>query len=182
MSQQILKPLHLACGSGEEDPNNKLIGIKNNIATAYNGTLMVKLNLLLTSKLHPEDVEKLNGKLIHAKTWKEIHKCDELTIAATSIGCEVDGIKKTYYFENSSEELFDHDGMETVRKKGEEKQRIVCYDPSQIEIISKIFQQDALNFSFSAKKGATVIFPASESGMMAILQPLEQVELNRYIF
>ena len=180
--QQKLLPLHLACGFDETNPNTMLIGIKKNIATASNGTLLVKLDLTQTSHLGTEDLALLDGKFIHRETWKDIHKCDELTINEKSIDCEKNGIKKTFYYEKSNGEFWENDVVQEVKDMGEEKKRIICYSPSQIDTIHKIFQVDMLNFSFSAKNRGTVIFPSSDSGMFAILMPLEQTELNRYLF
>ncbi len=181
--RQFLKPLHLACGNDDANPSTMLIGVKGNHATAANGVLMVKLDLTKTSSLRQEDIEMLDGKYIHKETWKSIHKCDELTIEKNAIHCHANGAKKTFYFEKANTELWDNDVVVTVKEEGQEAKRTICHSAAQMDIISKVFQEDRLNQSFSPKRVGTVVYPdAPESGMFAILKPEEQLELNRYLF
>lgn len=180
--RQIFKPLHLACGNNEEDPSTMLIGIKSNNATASNGKLMVKLDLTKTSSLTQEDIELLNGKYIHKETWKSIHKCDDLEITDKAIHCHANGVKKTFYYEKPNAELWENDTVITVKEEGDANKRVICHSAAQIDIITKIFQDDCLNMSFSPKRHGTVIWTTKDSGMFAILKPEEQLELNRYLF
>lgn len=182
MPRQILKPLHLAAGSDEENPSTMLIGIRKNTATASNGNLMVKLDLTKTASLSSEDLEILDGKYIHKNTWKEIHKVDELEITEKAIHCHVNGVKKTFYYEKEQSELWDNDVAQKTKEGGDANHRMICLSASQIQTIHSIFQQDSLHFSFSPKKGGVVIWPTNDSGMFAILAPEETMEMNRYIF
>ncbi len=178
----IVKPLHLACGNDEENPSTMLIGIKKTTATASNGNLMVKLDLSLTSSLSKEDLDILDGKYIHKQAWKEFHKADEVEFEKTMIHCHKDGVKKTFYYSKPNLELWINDTAQVTKEAGDANHRIICLSSSQIDIIRNIFQEDALNFSFSPKRGGTVIWPTVDSGMYAILKPEEQMEMNRYIF
>ncbi len=180
--EQKLKPLHLACSNNAENPSTALIGIRKNTATASNGQLLVKLDLSLTSKLNDIERKTLDGKYIHMDTWKEIFKCDDLEIEKEAIHCYVGNIKKTFYYETPNKQLWDNDTVHEIKDMGQDRKGIVCHSASQMEIIHKIFQEDHLNMSFSKKNRGTVIFPASESGMFAILKLEDQVEPNRYLF
>lgn len=76
--EQKLKPLHLACANDDLRPNMFLIEIKNGIASATNGSIVIKTELSQTSLLTPEEIEILNDKYIHKEVWKEIYKCEFL--------------------------------------------------------------------------------------------------------
>lgn len=190
-----LNPLHLACLDDDDRPNLKLIEVKNNIATATNGSLLVKMDLTVTSKLTPGMIKILNGKFIHMHVWKEIVKCDSLELDDQNIICNKLGINKIFEYSMPQGEFFKIDNMILdIKESGPTERRVACYSSNSISIISDIFKTDDLNFSFT--KGAkvkgedgelreslkgTVVFPYSESGMFAILMPRETVE-NRYMF
>ena len=117
----ILKPLHLACIKDETRPNMRLIEIQNNIATATNGTILVKIDLTLTSSIEPEVLKFLNGKFIDMETWKEIHKCDTLEIYDEQIDCYKAGIKKTFYYSQATGSFFNTNSIvEDVKTAGED--------------------------------------------------------------
>ena len=177
-------PLHLACGDDELRPNLHLIKIASNIATATNGNIMVKIDLSMCTQLDEETLKTLHGKNIHKETWKEIHKADMVQFFEDQIDVHNKGIKKTFYYQAADGVLWD-DGsiIIPIKEAGEEAKRIVMYNPKYIGIIAKIFQEEQMIFSFSANNKGTIVFPSSESGMFAVLMPMESShELNRYLF
>ncbi len=183
--EQQLKPLHLAALVDEMRPNMALIKIKNGIATATNGHILVRLDLTKTTLLEPDTIKLLDGKSIHAETWKEIHKADVLVFGETSIDCFKNSIKKTFYYGEPVGTLWDDEHVVLdVKKGGEEVKRIMSFNASLIAILKKIFESDTLHFSFSKGNLGTVVYPSHDSGMFAILMPVhvEGDDLNRYIF
>ena len=96
--EQQLKPIHLICTEDEMRPNMALIQIKNNVAYATNGHVLVKIDLQATSNLQKETLDIINGKYIHKEVWKEIWKCDVLEFEEDKIVCHKDGIKKIFEY------------------------------------------------------------------------------------
>lgn len=178
-------PLHLACSDDELRFNLMLIRIKNNIATATNGLILVKMDLSKTTKLDIETLKMLDGKNIHKEVWKEIHKATWVQFFDDQIDCHKNGIKKTFYYSAADGELWDDKTIVLdVKEAGEEPKRIMTYNANLIKIIAQIFQEPQLTFSFSKNNKGTIVFPYEDSGMFAILMPIYQtgVSLNRYMF
>lgn len=182
--KQLLKPIHLACEDDEMRPNLKLIEIKNNIAMATNGHLLVSYELSGgNSLLEKEQIEILNGKFIHMEVWKEIHKCDAVEILDDAIICHKDGIKKIFEFSEPNGEMFEMENVVIECKlSGEDKRGMVSYNPRFIEVLRKIFQTDTMHFSFSEGNKGTIVFPDEHSGIFAVLMPIYTQGVNRYFF
>ncbi len=177
-----LNPLHLACAKDEFRPSLRLISVKNNIATASNGSIIVKVDLTICSKLTPAMREHLNGRFIDMKVWEQMSKCDSLQLDDEYIIVNRDGINKMFEYSVPQGELFPLDNVvETVKFAGEEKKRIMCYNPGSIGIIASVFGAGTLHFSFSQGKNGTVVFPEDQCGMFAVIMPVESVS-NRYMF
>ena len=182
MAQQ-LKPLHLVCVDDEMRPNLKMIEIKNGIAQATNGHILVKLQLNTTSTLTPEQIAILNGKYIHMNVWKELWKCDLIELDDEWITCNKDGIVKRFEYAEPNGSFFTFDTIiGEIKEAGEEPQRIVCYNPDFITILAKIFQTESLFFSFSPNNKGTIVFPDDVSGMFAVLMPKSTDAQNRYLY
>jgi hypothetical protein len=181
MTQQ-LKPLHLACSDDDLRPDLQIIQIKNGIASATNGTVLVKIDLEKTCELTPEDIQTLEGKNIHKEAWKEMHKCDLLQFDEEGIEVRTNGIKKRLFYQPTQTKIWDDDAIiESIRAAGVAQLSFVSYDPRLIQILSKIFQHDSLCFSFSPDNKGTICFPYQHSGMMAVLMPKVAEDITRWI-
>jgi hypothetical protein len=181
--EQFMQPLHLACGDDELRPNMMLIEIKNNIATATNGHLLVKIDLGIAANLNAEQVSALNNKYVHKEVWKEIHKCDSLEIKEEQIDCWKSGIKKTFYFSNANGEFFDTNKLLSENADSVGSKEMVAYNPKFITILQKIFQHESIVFSFADGEKGTFVFPYEDSGMCGLLMPMMLTkERKRYIF
>lgn len=182
--KQYLKPIHLACGDDELRPNIALIEINNNIATATDGSILVKVDLTMNnnSELTPEQLKTINGKFIHREVWKEIFKCDFLEFDDQYIICHKDSIKKLFEYSEANGAFFNTNTIvEELKFTGGEEKEYIAYSPKYIAIIHKIFQHEQMIFSFSKKNKGTVVFPFEESGMFAVLMPREATA-GRYLF
>jgi len=183
---QLLKPLHLVCVMDEMRTNFALIEIRNGIAQATNGHILVRIDLRnaeTETKLSLSDIETLNGKYIHMNVWKEIYKCDLLELDNYGIYCHKDGIKKTFEYSQPQGTFFDIGTIVTeVIEGGEEDKRIMTYSPKLISIIDKVFQSPQLHFSFSKGHNGTLVYPSYGGGMFAVLMPLMSDGVNRYYF
>lgn len=182
--EQKLLPIHIACSDDENRPNLSLVKIKNGVACATDGTILVKIDLLKTSEKHitPDDIKILNGKCIHKEVWKEIHKCETLQFDDDGIYCFKNGIKKTFEYNLPDGSIWQDDEIvEDVIQAGEDSKRIMCYNPKLIDKINKIFQHSELCFSFTKGNKGTLVYPYHGCGMFAILMPMESAE-NRYYF
>lgn len=181
---QVLPPIHLACLDDELRYNHSLIAIKNSVACATNGVILVKLNLKETATLlSQEDLINMEGKHIHMKTWAEIFKADRLEFHDTHIEFEGKGIKKTYYYETPQGQFFNLDSIiEDIREAGTEAKDLMAFSPKQIDILAKIFQDDVIHFSFSPGGKGTIAFPYEHSGMFAVIMPVATEGVSRYYF
>lgn len=134
--EQFFRPLHLACVNDETRINLSLIEIKNGIATATNGHILVKLELLKTSILDPEQLKVLEGKYIHMEVWKEIYKCDSLYFKEEYIECHKNGIKKIFEYSQSQGTFFNTNQIVIdIKESGETETRIISYNPLLINAI-----------------------------------------------
>lgn len=183
-TKQHLPKIHLACGTSEIDTNKNLIKIRNNIASATNGVILVRIELSEKYKdfCTPEVMKILNGKCIHKNVWKEIYQCDLLQVTEDEIVCFKDSIKKIFEYATPNGSLWDDEYLiRQIRDAGEEKKRIIKYNAAQISIISKIFEDNELNFSFTKGQQGTFVYPYHGCGMFAVLMPIETSE-SRYYF
>lgn len=180
---QFLKPLHLACGDDDLRPNIRLIEIKNNIASATEGHILVKLDLTQTSMLQPEQLKTLDGKYIDKEVWKEIYKCDLLEFDDAHIICHKNSIKKMFEYATPNGEFFNINKIiEQAADDGVEAKTLISYNSKFINILQKIFQNESLTFSFSKGNQGTFVYPYEHSGMFAILMPQASENTNRYYF
>jgi len=118
--EQILKPLHLACVNDDMRPNLALIQIKNGIAQATNGSIIVRLNLLECGYFSKEILSILEGKYIHMEAWKEAHKCDDLQVDEFGLHITKKGICKNIEFSTAIGEFFNIQSV-IDNLKGKEK-------------------------------------------------------------
>lgn len=184
MSEKKLPALHLACIEDELRPNFSLIKIDNYIASATNGTILVKIDLRITTGIEHEILKIMNGKYIHCNAWKEFFKCDEIEILEDQIHCYKNGIKKTFYYSNPVGEFFKFDNIIIdIKESGEDEKRYRIYSPRLISTIHKIFECDSLTFCFSKEFKGDVVFPSEGCGMFAVLMPqFTERPPNRYFF
>lgn len=178
MANKTLRPLHSICVNNIETPNQSLIHVRRNNATAYNGTVLVKIDLLKASSLTPEEIDILNGKFLHMEVWREMAECDELELFETKIIVHTDGIKKILEYSRPVGEFFDADEIvQDIKMAGEDKKRVMTYNIKNISLISKVFGHDSLHFSFSKGGLGTIVFPMQvDSGMFAVLAPVPNLE------
>ena len=177
-----LQPLHLACGDDEMRPNMMLIEIKNNIATATNGHMLVKIDLGIATNLQAEQVSMLNNKHIHKEVWKEIHKCDLLEIKEEQIDCWKSGIKKTFYYSQPNCEFFDTNYIIKDVAESVESKEAMCYNGKLLTTLHKIFQTENIVFSFTEGNKGTIVYPYEDSGICGIIMPVMMSNNNRYVF
>jgi len=182
--EQILNPLHLACRADDFSPNQRLIEIKNGIATATNGHIIARVDLRENGQLTPEQIDLLNGKFIDMEVWKECHKCDEVEVTEENIICHKNGIKKTFDFSVSQGQFFNIDSIIIdIANAGEETKRIMAFNSKYITIFEKIFDSAEITFSFSKGNQGTLVFPDDHSGMFGVLMPVLIDPIpNRYYF
>jgi hypothetical protein len=182
--EQFLPPIHLACYEDEMRRNLALVEVRNSVACASNGIILVKIDLIETAPLLSEqDRENMEGKYIHMKAWAEIHKADTLLFHDTHIEFSGNGIKKTYYYENPQGQFFNTDTIvEDIREAGVEAKEMLCFNTKQIAILSKIFKHEVIHFSPSPGFKGVIAFPFESSGMFAVIMPISTEGVSRYYF
>lgn len=194
---KYVKPLHTVCLRDEDRPNFSLIQVKDNIARATNGSVIVCMNLLQCSKLDPSQVEMLHGKYIHMDVWAKMAKCDEIEIDDETICIIIKGVKHRFEYnepedhqddgkpewETRKKRWFDLDSIIlNIKRNGEDNKRLVGIDSDNIKIVAKAFDLYHLYFSFSPRDLGMVVFPGEDMGMFAIIMPLDSGGVNRYMF
>lgn len=184
---KYLKPLHLICINDENMPNLALIQIKKKEARATNGHLMIKLDLVRTSKLTEEQLDILEGKYLHMEVWKEMYKCDQIDLDDVGITVHKNGITKSFDYSHPVDEWYDLDKtVSEVKYAGEHAVRLVAYNPAQIAKIATVFDMGGspLFISHSPEPKGHVVTCGHDTGMMAIVMPIliSDENLNRYMF
>lgn len=181
---EFFRPLHLACADDDLRPNMSLIEIKNNTAIATNGSILVKLDLFKTSSLEKEKIEVLNGKYIHKEVWKEISKCEHLELDDERIVCHKNGIKKSFEYAEPNGTFFDISKvLIDVINHGTGKHDFVGMNSKYINILTKIFNNESLTYSFSkGENQGIIVYPYIGSGMFAVLMPCMLDGPVRYYF
>lgn len=180
----VLPPLHLACADVETG-NHRLIEIKNNIATATNGHILIKMDLALVTSLTVDMLKKLDGKFIHMSVWQEMSKCESLRVDDDMITVHKSGINKMFDYSDSQGTFFNTNHIvEDLALAGEDKKRMIFLDASLIATIAKIFKTDNLHFSpTKGENKGLFVFPYHGCGMFAILMPLQEDKAEtRYYF
>lgn len=173
------KPLHLACGDESAVPNQQLVAIDKGVATASNGSIIVRMNLYQHSELTEESVEILDGKYIHREVWKEIHKCDTLLIEEFQIRCFKKGIERIFMYSFPDGTFWDP--LEIINQVKPVNNVKVQYMNSQhIELIRKALDCDLLYFAFSGQLGHVTVFPDYHSKCFGIFLP-EKSESGDYV-
>ena len=177
-----MKPLHYACLSDDKRPNMRLIEIKKGIATAFNGGVIVRIDLKKTSSLTQDQIDKLDGKYISMYVWSEIYNAANIDIKDDYISITKFGVRTMFDYAEPQGELFKLDDyIEKVKKDGGETKEILGYNPDFISIIKRVFESKKLIFSPSKGKNATVVFAEDQEGMDALLLPLITDGIKRYM-
>lgn len=118
--------LHTVCADeGDTRPAMECVHFENGYAFASDSHVAVRLRIDGFSNLEPEEIEKLNGKTLHARHFKQLLDCDAITeitddgITATNIGTSAVDEKRTFFKFNNSvkypkiQELFEKSLCET---------------------------------------------------------------------
>lgn len=182
---QYLKPLHLVCINDDFRPNCRLIEIKNGIAQATNGHMLIKIQLADNSELTPEDIATLNGKYIDMEVWKEAFKCEKLEITEEVIIVHKNGIRKMFDYSDSQGTFFNLDSViETIKSKHSEGKEFIRLNARSISTIQKVFGESEIIFAFSEGDSGVLMYTRNDCGMFALLMPVmdDYLAANRYFF
>lgn len=187
LAECFLPPIHLACQESDSRTNLALIEIKNKIATATNGHILVKIDLSQVTALKdkPDMLKKMEGKFIHMNVWEEMSKCKLLTIEDDVITTHKDGINKMFEFSHSQGEFFKTNSIiDEIEFAGEEPKRLVFLNTKLLGTLAKIFETSHLHVSFTkGENKGMLVFPYHGCGSFAVLMPLHEDKAeNRYFF
>src|ERR1700739_1160684 len=133
---EFLKPIHLACSNDDLRPVLSLIEIKDNIATATNAHIMIRVNLAKTTELTEDTLKILNGKYIHKNVWKEIWRCDKLEFTETNIICHKQDVKYTFDYSQPTMSFAKEEGLvQIIEEAGVQTREMICYNYAFIKTI-----------------------------------------------
>ena len=90
--------LHKVCGNYDLRPIMSYIYFDNGYAIASDGHILIKADINDISNFTDEEIELLNGKLLHSNQFKQIVKADEVTIEETGITAKYEYFEIKYLF------------------------------------------------------------------------------------
>lgn len=98
--------MHLACPTNDSRPNMQYIYFKDGFAYASNSRMLVRNELSACSTIDEQQLQILDGKLLHYSHYKDILKYDVIEISEEGIEAKKNGQKASFYF-NTTEKFPD---------------------------------------------------------------------------
>lgn len=149
--------MHLACAKDDFRSVMQHIYFKDGFAYASDAHILVKNDLTACSNLDPDQIELLDGKLLHADHYKNILKYDTIVVSEEGIEAKKDQNKAFFYFTESEK----YPNAEKVLNDALNHTSIpmsqIGFDVKLIQRISKALCTDN-RFKFTFKgEGAPVI-------------------------
>ncbi len=95
--------MDLACAKDELRPALGCIYFKDGYAYASDAHILIKNDISEISTLDQEGIEKLDGKLLNADSYKNLLKYDKISISDDGIECTKGGDKAFFYFAENLE-------------------------------------------------------------------------------
>lgn len=94
--------MHLACANDEFRVVMEHVYFQDGFAYASDAYVLVKNDLSICSSIPLEQIEILNGKLLHKDAYKEILKYDVIDISEEGIQCKKGNNTAFFYFNTDS--------------------------------------------------------------------------------
>lgn len=143
--------MHLACATDDLRVVMEHIYFQDGFAYASDAHVLVKNDLSVCSSISREQIEILNGKLLHKDAYKEILKYDVIDISEEGIQCKKGNNTAFFYF-NTDSSLKYPEAKELVEKKSALSTvpiPQISINTKLIEIMNKaLYHQRELKFTF----------------------------------
>ena len=139
--------MHLACANDDLRVVMEYIYFQDGFSYASDAHVLVKNDLSICSSIPIEQIEILNGKLLHKDAYKEILKYDVIDISEEGIQCKKGNNTAFFYF-NTDSSLKYPMAKELIK----EKTALPTVPTPQISINTKLieimYHQRELKFTF----------------------------------
>lgn len=168
--QNSLPPIHLAASTDDLRPAMQHIMIKDGIAYASDAHILAIVSLSDNSDLTQDQIEKLNGKVLHRDTWGQIYNGMIQDVTETGVVVKKNQFIAEYKFTNAADICFP-DYIGTARKyttSEDDPTSEVTYDPTFLYLVSKILETKTLNMRHK-EKFATLAYGADTTKRMVII-------------
>lgn len=172
MIKNILPPIHLAASNDTLRPVMQYIEVKKGIATATNAHILVRMNLNEESRLEKDDIDALNGKLIHKEQWKFIYDSDFIKVETDGIKCTKNGIEYKIFFTKEKMSYVNYDEVLKNVKKQPRAIEMFSISSTLLSTISKIFGTTQIKIDCYGNNSALVCYDYSNRKTFALLMPI----------
>jgi hypothetical protein len=168
--QNSLPPIHLAASTDDLRPAMQHIMIKDGIAYASDAHILAIVSLSENSDLTQDQIEKLNGKVLHRDTWGQIYNGTIQDVTETGVVIKKNQFIAEYKFTNAADIRFP-DYINTAKRFTTAKDdpiSEVTYDPTLLNVVSKILETRTLNMRHKEKL-ATLAYGGDAIKRMVII-------------
>ncbi len=171
--------LHKICAENLMRPVFGYIHFENGYAYATNGSVLVKAKVADICTLDDQEMlEKLNGKNLHFKQFKQLLSLDEITeITDDAITAETDYYEVSFKFANikyvSAEKIF-----EDFYKSRKNELGKIMFHPKLLNLLGEVMPNlsNGVIFEFGAHNNTAVLVRYPEDGISkdikAVIMPM----------
>lgn len=172
---KILPPIHHACSNDDLRPIMQNVLIDNGVAIATNAHVLVLINMRHNSMLDNDQIELMNGKMIHRDSWSFLCSADMVKPSPDGIICHKGGIKCSIMYEQ--EPAFSYPNYKAIIEKYNNKPEPVDsmgINPEWITLLKKTFGGSSMGyqFMFYGKDKGVIVRPISDTTRYAVVMPM----------
>lgn len=175
--------LHLCCSDDWFRPVMNNIYFDNGYAVATDGRILVCAYIEEISNLNPEDIEKLNGKLLNAASYKELLKYPDICITDTAIEAEkpigiYGSMRVSFEFTKDTTPLNYKSVLDNICVPKDEKEQVskvftTGFNVKSLKRITDAFGTELIDLRYTSRKGVIqVILRGGPWKSKAIIMPL----------
>lgn len=175
MAKKFLPPIHLACSDDEMRHSLMHVEVLDGIATATNGFILVRVNLLEHSLLDETVLQKLSGMYIHRDIWELLHNADNIFYGdnADIITYIKGGVEAQIHLKGEKEvEYPDYQSIiNKIANSKFDKKSFIAFNPEWFTIAKKIFSTQSLVMRFYQQEAMYTIFPSGDAKAFMGIMP-----------
>lgn len=168
--------MHLACSTDKLRPAMANIYFKDGFAYATDTHVLVKNKVSEIAMLREEEIALLDGKLIHADTFKQILKYDYIEIKEDGVECSKNGAKVFFQFSKLEGRYPDVEGVLKSVVGGKHKATgRIGIDLNLIEKLNKalFLNNGRCAFTFNGENDPILAMPSDgKASSIGVVMPL----------
>lgn len=168
--------MHLACAANDDfRPEMEHIYFQDGFAYASDAHVLVRNDLSICSSIPAEQIEILNGKMLHRDAYKEILKYDIIDISEEGIQCKKGNNTAFFYFNTSSDLKYPKvkELIYEVTRASTVPVPQVAINPKLLGILSKaLYHEHEIVFTFKGEsKGIVCEDNVTVTNCVGIIMP-----------